>query len=165
MDSRIASAFLLLVCAQVAHSIEEYVFRLYDVFTPARVVSGLFSSDLGTGFAIANLLIVAFGFWCYFARVRPLRPSARSWIWPWIVVEAANGVGHPAMALARGGYFPGVATAPLLLIVAAYLAWRLRQTGRGPGDLPGAASLTVTARPPSARASPRSPHRRSRPRR
>ena len=36
--------FWLLILAQAAHSIEEYVGRLYDVFPPARVVSGLISA-------------------------------------------------------------------------------------------------------------------------
>jgi hypothetical protein len=34
-------AFLVLILAQAAHSTEEYVFRLFDVFAPARFVSSL----------------------------------------------------------------------------------------------------------------------------
>lgn len=41
MDSRSRFAFLVLVLAQAAHSAEEYIFKLYDVFVPARFVSGL----------------------------------------------------------------------------------------------------------------------------
>jgi hypothetical protein len=58
-------AFLALVIAQAAHSIEEYLFRLYDLFAPARFVSGLISTNLRTGFIVFNLGFVAFGFWCY----------------------------------------------------------------------------------------------------
>ena len=122
MDSRGRSAFLVLVLAQAAHSVEEYAFKLYDVFAPARFISTLVSENPRTGFAIVNLGLVAFGFWCYAARVRPARSSARAWVWPWVFLEALNGIGHPAMAVARGEYFPGTLTAPLLLVTSVYLA-------------------------------------------
>lgn len=125
MDSRSRSAFLILVPAQAAHSIEEYVFKLYDVFAPARFVSSFISDDLATGFGVANAAIVAFGIWCYLARVRPGHSSARQWIWPWAVVESANGLGHAIIAAGRGQYFPGVFTAPALLAVSLYLGARL----------------------------------------
>jgi hypothetical protein len=119
------SAFLLLICTQAAHSIEEYVFKLYDVFAPARAVSGVFSDDPRTGFAIGNTLLVAFGFWCYIARVRPAHRSATVWMWAWAALEAANGLGHITIAAGRGGYFPGVVTAPVLFVLALWLGSRL----------------------------------------
>jgi hypothetical protein len=130
LDRRVETAFLVLVLAQTAHSVEEYVFRLYDVYQPARWLSGLVSDDLRMGFAILNLCIVAFGLWCYFARVRPAHPSARVWVWLWVTVELLNGIGHPVFALARGAYFPGVVTAPILFTVALYLAFRLADERR-----------------------------------
>ena len=129
MDRRTQRLFLALIVAQSAHSIEEYSFALYDVFAPARFASRLVSSDPAVGFLILNAAIVAFGFWCYLARVRPNHPSARAWVWPWILVELGNGVGHPIIAIVRGSYFPGVATAPVLLVIALALAVRL---SRGP---------------------------------
>lgn len=125
MDARSRTTFLLLIVAQAAHSVEEYVFHLYDVFLPARVISGLFGNDLAFGFAVFNVALVLFGVWCYFARVRPSHPSARQWMWPWVIVETSNGIVHPAVALWRGGYFPGVITAPVLLVLACYLGSRL----------------------------------------
>lgn len=125
MDSRSRAAFLALIMAQAAHSIEEYAFRLFDVLAPARFISNLVSSDLARGFAIANLALVLFGVWCYVARVRPGRPSARSLAWFWALLELGNGIGHSAFALARGGYFPGIATAPLLLGLSVYLIAKL----------------------------------------
>lgn len=118
-------AFLALIAAQAAHSIEEYVFRLYDVFPPARFVSRLVSDNLAVGFAVANAAIVLFGIWCYVARVRPNHPSGRGFAWCWAGLELANGVGHCFIALSRGTYFPGVATAPILIAVSIYLATRL----------------------------------------
>ena len=123
-------AFLALVVAQAAHSIEEYVFRLYDVFAPARFVSSLVTDNLNVGFAVANAALVAFGLWCYVARVRPGHPSGPAFAWFWTVLELANGVGHSVLAFSRGGYFPGVATAPLLLGVSVYLALRLSSAPR-----------------------------------
>lgn len=123
-------AFLALMVAQAAHSIEEYIFRLYDVFAPARFVSGLVSTNPGVGFALANAALVLFGLWCYVARVRPAHPSAPIFAWFWTVLELTNGTVHSVVALSRGGYFPGVATAPVLLGVSAYLAFRLSTPSR-----------------------------------
>lgn len=131
MDSRSRLAFLILVLVQAMHSVEEYVFKLYDVFGPARFVSGLVSDDLPTGFAVVNIGFVAFGAWCYLARVRPAHVSAQSWVWPWVIVEGANGIAHSVIALQRGEYFPGVLTAPLLLATSLYLAIRLMRAERG----------------------------------
>jgi hypothetical protein len=41
-------------------------------------------------------------------------------------------VGHPLWTLRQGGYTPGVATAPVLLAVALYLANQLRLADRVP---------------------------------
>jgi hypothetical protein len=107
--------FLGLILSQAAHSVEECWFRLYDVLAPARFIGGLVSSNPALGFAIANVVLVLFGFWCYLARVRPGHRSARGWAWFWTVLEATNGINHLVLALASGGYFPGAATAPLLV--------------------------------------------------
>lgn len=115
-------AFLVLILAQAAHSTEEYVFRLFDVFAPARFVSSLMSDDLAVGFALVNAGLVLFGLWCYAARVRPGHSSATVFAWLWTVLEFGNGIGHTALALSQGGYFPGVATAPVLLGMSTYLA-------------------------------------------
>jgi len=130
MDSRGRTMFALLIAAQAAHSVEEYVFRLFDVFAPARFVSGLFSSNLATGFAIANVLIVLFGFWTYLARVRRPHPRERAYGWFWACLEFGNGVGHLMLAAASGGYFPGVGTAPLLIAASSYLSDSLLKEGR-----------------------------------
>jgi hypothetical protein len=125
MEKRTRDAFLALILVQAAHSTEEYVFALYDVFAPARFASELVSDDPALGFAILNAALVAFGAWCYLARVRPGRASAPGWMWPWVLVSLGNGVVHSAMAILRGGYFPGVATAPILFVLAAVIAAQL----------------------------------------
>jgi hypothetical protein len=125
--------FLCLILSQAAHSTEEYLYRLYDVLAPARFISGLVSSNLPLGFAAANALLVAFGLWCYLARVRRGHPSWRGWAWFWTVLEAANGTGHLVLAANSGGYFPGAATAPLLLLFSLSLGTTLSRAD-GPGN-------------------------------
>lgn len=120
--------FLAIVTAQALHSAEEYLARLYDVFSPARFVSGLVSSDLSTGFLVVNSAVVLFGVWCYLFRVMPNRKSAVGWMWFWIVFEGANGIGHVLLAINAGTYFPGLLTAPLLILTTLLLASRILNT-------------------------------------
>ena len=123
--------FLFLVLAQASHSVEEYVTKLYEVFAPARFVSSLVSSDLALGFVIVNVTLVAFGLWCWAVPVRSGWLAARGLAWFWIILELGNGFGHSLVALRRGGYFPGLITAPLLLFFASWLAvLQIRHAGR-----------------------------------
>jgi hypothetical protein len=123
--TRFQLSFLALVVTQVAHSGEEYVGRLYDVFPPARAVSGLISQDRERGFIIFNVALVTFGLWCFIGPVRGRWPLAIPLVWLWVVIELINGIGHPIWTLAQRSYTPGVATAPFLLVLALYLAWQL----------------------------------------
>ncbi|HYD37465.1 MAG TPA: hypothetical protein VEA60_07620 [Allosphingosinicella sp.] len=107
MKWRLPHIFLALILAQAAHSVEEYVFRLYDVLAPARYVSGLFGLDRQIGFVLVNSALVLFGLWCWQARVRAGRPGWRGLAWSWALLEIANGCAHVALAIAAGGYFPG----------------------------------------------------------
>ena len=100
--------FLFLILAQAAHSIEEYVTRLYEVFAPARFVSSLLSNDLAIGFLLFNAGLVMFGLWCWAVPVRSGWHAASGLVWFWTILELGNGIGHSAFALSRGGYFPGL---------------------------------------------------------
>ncbi len=122
----VRNIFLALILAQAAHSVEEYVLRLYDVLAPARYVSSLFGIDRQIGFVLVNMALVLFGLWCWRARVRPGRRSARAFAWFWALLEIANGCAHVALAVMAGGYFPGLATAPLLLGLGGWLVLALR---------------------------------------
>jgi hypothetical protein len=125
MDRRAKFAFLLLVLTQACHSVEECAFRLFDRLPPARFVAARIGLDPAIGFAIANSGLVAFGLWCWAVPVRRGWPSARAITWGWAAVEAMNCCAHVALAIGAGGYFPGLATAPLLLAAAAFLGWSL----------------------------------------
>ena len=133
MDGRSRALFALLIAAQAVHSVEEYFTRLYDVLAPARAVSEALGFDRSAGFIVANTALVGFGLWCYLARVRRGRPGARAFAWFWALLETANGLAHGGLALAAGGYFPGLATAPLLLALGLGLAAALsKQDGASP---------------------------------
>ena len=110
--TRLQSTFIALVGTQAAHSVEEYIGRLYEAFPPARFVSGLISQDLERGFVIVNLALLAFGLWCFVWPVRKQWPSAVPLAWLWVAIELVNGVGHPLWSLRQLRYTPGVGTAP-----------------------------------------------------
>jgi hypothetical protein len=122
---RASTAFLALVLVQACHSVEEYVFRLWEALPPARFVAGLVGLDPAAGFAIVNAALVAFGLWCALVPARRGWPSGTALMCGWGLVEVANGFGHVGLAAAAGGYFPGLYTAPLLIAVGAGLLVRL----------------------------------------
>jgi hypothetical protein len=124
--ARITATFAALVLAQAAHSVEEYVGRLWESFPPARFLTSLVSSNLEVGFIIINGALVGFGLWCLLWPVRLRWPSAAGLMWFWVVIETINGVGHPLWSVRQDGYTPGVITAPVLLVLALYLAVQLR---------------------------------------
>ena len=93
--TRFQWTFLALVTTQAAHSLEEYAGRLWEVFPPARLLSGLVSRNLETGFVVINVSVVAFGFWCFLWPIRRGWPSVVMLGWFWVVLELVNGIGHP----------------------------------------------------------------------
>ena len=125
--SRFQLTFGALVLTQAAHSIEEYVGHLWESFPPARFLTSLVSSDIERGFVLLNVSLLAFGVWCFLWPVRRGWPVTVALAWLWAVVEIVNGIGHPLWSLRERGYTPGLATAPLLLVLAVYLAYQLRR--------------------------------------
>ncbi len=130
--TRFQASFLALVGTQAAHSVEEYIGRLYDVFPPARLVSSLISENLERGFLFFNVALVAFGVWCFLWPVRKHWPAVVPLAWLWVGIELVNGVGHPLWSLRQLRYTPGVATAPVLLLLALYLGRQLRAGNASP---------------------------------
>ncbi len=124
--SRLQLAFGAIVLVQAAHSIEEYVGRLWESFPPASFLTALISQDLERGFLVINMSLVTFGLWCLLWPVRREWPLAVTVAWVWVVIETINGFGHLLWSLREGTYTPGVATAPVLLVLALYLARQLR---------------------------------------
>ena len=124
--TRHKAAFGALVLTQAAHSVEEYVGRLWETFPPAWFVTRLVSHDQERAFLWLNVALVAFGLWCFAWPLRRDWPSAAALAWLWVTIEVINGIGHPLWSLRMGGYTPGVATAPVLLVIALYLGRQLR---------------------------------------
>lgn len=124
--TRMQMAFGGLVLAQAAHSVEEYVGRLWESFPPAQFLTGLISQDLRLGFLVINVLLVAFGVWCFFWPMCRQWKAAVGLAWLWVGIELINGIGHPLWSLSQLDYTPGLITAPLLLINALYVASLLR---------------------------------------
>lgn len=136
--SRVQHAFGALVLAQAVHSTEEVIGRLWATFPLARFVSGLVSDDLASGFLFLNVCLFVFGALCYFGPVRRQWTIATPILWLWIVVETINGIGHPLWCVLQRGYVAGVITAPLLLVLALYLAKQvLASSGRAAAPRPG----------------------------
>lgn len=123
-------AFGALVLTQAAHSVEEYVGRLWETFPPARFLTRLVSQDQERGFVLVNIALVAFGVWCFMWPIRRGWSTALLLAWIWVTIEVINGVVHPLWTLRAGGYTPGVATAPVLLVIALYLGQQLHTTAR-----------------------------------
>lgn len=130
--TRLEGTFLALVATQAAHSLEEYCGRLWEVFPPAAFITGLVSEDQQSGFIVINVLMLAFGLWCFFLPVRRRWSVAGLFVGIWIVIEIINGIGHPLWTLRERGYTPGVATAPVLLVLALSLAWQLKKNATEP---------------------------------
>ncbi len=126
MNQKCKSAFLGLVLLQALHSVEEYAFKFYEVFPPAQLLDDIFPGIARPGFILFNAALVLFGLWCFFRRVAPGAATARRWAWVWVAIELYNGIAHPVWAGLVQGYNPGLATAPPLFVVAAYLAVGLR---------------------------------------
>jgi hypothetical protein len=87
----------------------------------------LVSADRRLGFIVINVVLLAFGLWSFFFPVRHRWPSAGVVIAVWASVEVINGIGHPLWTLWRGGYTPGVITAPVLLVIALAVLWEYRR--------------------------------------
>jgi len=136
MQKRTRRVFLLLVCAQLAHSVEEFASGFYEVLAPARYLVGLVSTDPAVGFAVLNTAVVGIGFLCYLIPIRSGHRSARGVAWVWAVLELVNGAGHSTLALSRLDYYPGALTAPLLIGAAVWLAVLLRRSRDGADQQP-----------------------------
>jgi len=118
--------FLLLLISQAIHSFEEWYFDLWLVFAPAMTLASLFGTDPSFTFGMLNIAFVGLMWFSYvsFSRERRLIPVIASL---WIVIELINGGNHIYHAIVVGGYFPGVFTAPLLIVFSVYTAFRLYQ--------------------------------------
>ncbi len=116
MNKNIRITFLLIALVQGIHSVEEYYGELWDVYPPAAFICGLISNDLEKGFVILDisLFVVLMLTWLTTFR-KNSSPSPLLWLWS--ILEFINGVGHSVWAITERSYVPGLATAPVLLVL------------------------------------------------
>lgn len=131
---RVGKIYLLLGLAQASHSIEEMRTHLYDFFWTA---TGVLHNALpgfpqfrmaADTFAVINMTLIAL----LLATV-PAVSAGKRWALYLAgvagVIEVLNGIGHLSGALFFGGYVPGAASAPLLLLLGIFLLRELRRSG------------------------------------
>src|SRR5260370_35881386 len=94
MNSNIRATFLLLVILQASHSVEEFIFRLYERFPPMRFLYQNAPHLAKPAFAISNALLVLIGAVCLYYWVQPARRGARLVVWIWIIIESLNVIAH-----------------------------------------------------------------------
>jgi hypothetical protein len=132
--SRVGPIYLLLGAAQTAHSVEEMRTHLFDFFWTA---TGLFHQYLpgfpqfrmsGDTFAVINMTLIA-----VLLGSSPFVYAGRRWAFFLAglagIIEVLNGIGHLSATVVFGGYVPGAASAPLLLILGFFLLRELRLSG------------------------------------
>jgi hypothetical protein len=127
MNNRIKTAFLLMILLQAIHSVEEYIFKLYEVFPPMLFAYRNSPELAQAAFITFNLVLFLFGLICFFYWVQPTRKGARVIVWAWIMIQIATFAAHLVWAILIGGYNPGLATAVLFVPVIVYLLYWLQR--------------------------------------
>ena len=113
-----AAAFA--TAAQAGHFVEELATGFHER-VPAVFGLPPLSLPLFVSFNLAWLAIWAL---CAWGLARRLQVALFP-LWFLGLAGVANGLLHPLLALAAGGYFPGLATSPLMAAVGALLLARL----------------------------------------
>ena len=127
--------FLLLVILQAIHSVEEFIFKLYERFPPMRFLFQNAPHLAKPAFAISNALLVLIGLVCFYYWVQPARKGATVVVWIWITIESLNVVAHIVWAALIGGYNPGLVTGLLFVPVLIYLCYlTLHASSHGVAD-------------------------------
>ena len=108
------------IAAQAGHFVEELTTGFHERL-PATFGLPPLSLPLFVSFNLAWLGIWALSAWGLARR----RPVALFPLWFLGIASVANGIFHPLLALNAGGYFPGLATSPLVAAVGVLLLARL----------------------------------------
>lgn len=114
--SRLRWISSLLVLLQVAHVAEEYLLHFHLRF-PGLLGLPPWPGEFLVAFNVAWLAIWG----AAIAGVTKLPRIAAFPLWFLAIASAANGIVHPLLALADGGYFPGLWTSPFVGILGVLL--------------------------------------------
>jgi len=132
MNNRIKIAFLTMISLQAVHSIEEYIFKFYEVFPPMQFIYRDAPDLAKSGFVTFNLLLFLFGIICFFYWVQPARKGARVVIWVWIAIQLATIASHAIWVMSVGDYHPGLATVPLFVPIVVFMMYLLHHAPTKP---------------------------------
>lgn len=114
---------------QAAHFSEELLTGFYKRF-PALFGLAPMPFRFFVWFNVAWLIIWSLSAWGLAKR----RPAALFPLWFLGVASAANGIAHPLLAVPEGGYFPGLATSPLVGVMGVLLLRSLLRLTSGVDD-------------------------------
>jgi len=126
MEHKTTNIFLILVMLQAAHSVEEYVGRLWEVFAPARYLTRLISNNHDFAFLVINIGFIVFGIFCWLFIISIKSEISTIILWFWTIIELINGLGHIFYAIFKKEYIPGLITAPLIFITALFLVKQMK---------------------------------------
>ncbi len=98
---------------------------------PAKLLTDAIGGDPRTTFAAVNAALVLVMLVCAVVFLSKQKFIA-SVAWFWVALELVNGVVHIVNAVVRDGYFPGLYTAPALIVFALATALYLVRTRRKP---------------------------------
>jgi hypothetical protein len=132
MSYKIKVAFLMLIGLQALHSIEEVVFRFYELFPPMAFIYRDAPYLAKPAFIISNAFLILFGLFCFFRWVRPAGKSAKTVVWFWIAIESFNVIAHLVWGAFIRAYNPGSATVLLFLPILIYLGYQLQRWNTEP---------------------------------
>ncbi len=124
-DTLVERAFPSLVLIQSVHALEEYAFRFYEVFPPARLLNDHLPGLSRPGFILFNLALIGFGLFSYFNWVRRGRAFSQTVVWIWVGIELYNGIAHVVWGVLIRNYNPGLISALPAAILASYVGYRL----------------------------------------
>lgn len=108
-----------LVMARLIHGFEDYVARYYDTFPVFSLAPEFF-------------VVLHVALFLLLAALIPSVAHGRRWALKvakfWAIIEIFSGVGHLMIALIEWEYYPGMWTAPLLVVFGAALGRSLRDS-------------------------------------
>jgi hypothetical protein len=117
---RFVKLFLIGIAFQCLHFTEEFITRFYERL-PRLLDMQVWSKEFFVAFNLSWVFI-----WIISAVgiKNNFRPAFYP-IWFFAIMMTANGIVHPALALAVGGYFPGFFTSPIVGILGILLLRKL----------------------------------------
>jgi hypothetical protein len=128
---RVGTLYWLLAFGQAVHSIEEMRTGLYNFFwTVTGLLHDAFPSFPQFRWDAVTFAVVNMGIITFVMGIAPFVREGRGWALRLAaavaIIEVLNGIGHISAAIYFGGYVPGAASAPLLLVLGVVLLRELR---------------------------------------